>query len=60
MPSLLGREEALISFAVWHEFSFMLVVRHDEAEMFKVEVGADALRGAVTEGSIRSANSQEP
>jgi len=47
VQGLLGSEEALISFAVWDEFSFMLVVRHDQAEMFKLAVGTDALRAAV-------------
>jgi tetratricopeptide (TPR) repeat protein/CHAT domain-containing protein len=47
VQGLLGSEEVLISFMVWDEYSFMLVVRDDRAEMFKLEVGADALRVAV-------------
>ena len=45
--ALLATDEALVTYAVANDRTFLQVIRSDRAEMHKVEIGADELREAV-------------
>jgi tetratricopeptide (TPR) repeat protein len=45
--SLLGPGEALITYAVWDESTFLWVVRHDDAAFHRLDIGREDLEFAV-------------
>ena len=45
---LLGPDEALVTYAVWHEITFLWVIRHDDMAFHRLDIGRQDLDDAVT------------